>query len=420
MQSKQRIARRVRALAENRLVLAVEDWRGSAILRKAGKSQVPAHRSDAHILLAPPGAGNIGDQAMVEAFVASVSGPVLIITRRAGDVREMPQELAERATVVVMPGLLYGLPWQHLRDLQRLAPPLRGALSFSVVGADIMDGAYWESPSVRRFRLARFAAELGVDSRVLGFSWNDAPSPAARREMVRASRALDLLARDPKSVSRLIADGGERVVPVADIALLTEPRPITEIGVEGWCAEQRSEGRRIVLLNANGLIEASSGLVDTYEALINSPVGSSCAFVALPHVSRGVPSDIDLVDALMEKVGDRAEVFPIRRLLSPGEVASLASLADLAVTGRMHLSILSASVGTPTVTVGYQGKVAGFYELLGTSSFINGGAEARRGLLSLIEESLRNLDELTSTVELAREGLRDKARRNVAGLDRAR
>lgn len=412
MKATHRIARAVRSAVENRAVLAVEDARAASAIGRVPSSGEATH----HVLIAPPGAGNIGDQAMVEAFVEAVDGPVVTVVRRSGDVRPMPTHLQSRVTELVLPGLLYGLPHDHVRDVIRLAPVLARARSLSVVGADIMDGAYWESPSVRRFRVARLAAARGIDSRVLGFSWNAKPSRAARRAMVSASQVVELLARDPASESRLRADGGRRIVPVADIALLTRPRPLPD-DIDEWCSAREGEGRRIVLLNANGLIEHETRMIDTFLKLLDASASANCAFLAVPHVSRGTPTDVELALELQRRVGDRARLAAVDRLLSPGEIASLAQRSDLAVTGRMHLTVLSTSVGTPVVTVGYQGKVAGLYELIGTDTMIDGGEPARGGLLALIERAIAELPELAAAVEAARPALLDLARRNVARIE---
>jgi polysaccharide pyruvyl transferase WcaK-like protein len=400
-------------LVENRVVLAVEESRAAAILFAKPRQE----SGNGHVLIAPPGAGNIGDQAMVEAFVANVDGPVTVVVRRDGDVSEMPADLQERVTELVLPGLLYGLPHEHLRAMTLLAPVLARSRSLSVIGADIMDGAYWESPSVRRFRLARLASMMGLDTRVIGFSWNASPSRAARRAMVAASSKTDLLVRDPLSAERLRTDGAVRTVSVADIALLTRPRPIDE-ELDRWITRRREEGRRVVLLNANGLIEATTGMVNTYANLVGSRFADDCAFIAVPHVSRGTPTDVDLARMLEERIGDRDRVIAIDRLLSPGQIASLADRADLAVTGRMHLTVLSTSVGTPVVTVGYQGKVAGLYALIGTDMSIESGPVAREGLLPLVEKALASLPELREAVSAARPAMIELARRNVAGLGR--
>ena len=77
----------------------------------------------------------------------------------------------------------------HAADLRAYAALIRRARSVSVVGADMMDGKYSLRGSVRRSLLAQAAAEAGVPTRILGFSWNAAARLAARRSLIAASRA---------------------------------------------------------------------------------------------------------------------------------------------------------------------------------------------------------------------------------------
>ncbi|HEX5858659.1 MAG TPA: hypothetical protein VFY91_11180, partial [Microbacterium sp.] len=72
-----------------------------------------------HVLIAPPGAGNIGDQAMVEAFLAAADLPVTVVTRNADDFR-LPGDLAPRATILPLSELFYGQGAGHRRDVRAL------------------------------------------------------------------------------------------------------------------------------------------------------------------------------------------------------------------------------------------------------------------------------------------------------------
>ncbi len=409
MVSRQRIARNVRMAVENRLALAWED-------RAARRGAVAASEvaEPGHILLAPPGAGNIGDRAMTEAFLASVNGPVTLIVRRASDLPDLPSRDSGPVNVMVAPGLLYGLPWQHVRDARRFRALLPRARSVSVIGADIMDGAYWESPSVRRFRLALIAAEAGVDARVLGFSWNARPTAAARRAMVRASAAVRLLPRDPASAERLERDGAVNVVPTADIAFLTPRRPIEDLELDAWVTARVREGRRLVLLNSNGLIESDADTVRIYREFIRE-APADVVFVAVAHVSRGTPSDIELAETLGRDVDDGDRLYVQRSLLRPGEVAELAAQAHLVVTGRMHLTILSTTVGTPVITVAYQGKVAGLYRELGTDTWLE-AEDARDRLAGLIRATLPDAERLREALAAVVPRLVRRAALNVEGL----
>src|SRR4051794_22303925 len=110
-----------------------------------------------HVLIAPPGGGNVGDQAMVQAFLENTSGPVVLVVS-AADALRIPAPFADRVRVEPLPALLYGSGAKHRAAIASLAATLRSARTLSVVGADIMDGAYVPRASVARAAIARGAA----------------------------------------------------------------------------------------------------------------------------------------------------------------------------------------------------------------------------------------------------------------------
>ncbi len=413
MSTLQRIARVVRMVIENRAVLAAEARAYERIVPAAMGSGPAAH--DRHLLLTPPGAGNIGDQAMIQAFIAAVEGGVTLVVRREAERASVAVADRDRVDVVVMPDLVYGLPGTHRRVAREFGELLRTARSFSVVGADIMDGAYWEAPSVRRFRLARIAAELGITSRVLGFSWNAAPARLARREMAAASASVTLLPRDPVSAERLVADGAAAVTLTADMALRTPRSPLPAGPLLDFVERHRADGRRLVVLNSNYLTEAVANTVGVFRDVVTG-ADPDVAFVALPHDSRSNPSDIDLARRLGEAVGATDRLFVVETLLAPGQVAELAARATLVVTGRMHLALLATSVGTPAVSVGYQGKVGGLYRALGSDTWLEANTRTADLLPALITGSLARADELRARISDPAAHLRDLAGRNFDGL----
>ena len=122
---------------------------GVADRRAFRAATAPTAERRVHVLVAPPGGGNIGDQALVEAYLENITGPVRVIVRRAADL-VVPAEQAERIEVVELPALLYRVDAAHRRDIVRLRALLADAVSFAVVGADIMDGRYSPRGSVNR------------------------------------------------------------------------------------------------------------------------------------------------------------------------------------------------------------------------------------------------------------------------------
>ncbi|PJJ71853.1 polysaccharide pyruvyl transferase WcaK-like protein [Diaminobutyricimonas aerilata] len=374
----------------------------------------PAPTADrrVHVLVAPPGGGNIGDQALVEAFLENTTGPVRVIVRRAADL-VVPAEQAERIEVVELPALLYRVDAAHRRDIVRLRALLTDAVSFTVVGADIMDGRYSPRGSVNRSNVAELAAIAGVDSRILGFSWNGAARPAARRALVRASRAgVRVLLRDPLSAERARRDHVQHVQEVADIvfaAHTVQPGIVHEVLPAG-------AGQPFAIVNVSGLVAKKVGQLDEYARVIEHLRAKDIPIVLLPHVIRPGADDLDACRALLGAVGSRG-ITLVERVLRPAEVRGLCAGASFVVTGRMHLAIMAMMNGKPAVTLSTQGKVEGLMRLLGVPQL---SVEPTPGfgsrIVDLIDEVRPDDSPARAAIAEHLPHLVDLARRNLDGL----
>lgn len=327
------------------------------------------------MLIAPPGGGNIGDQAMVEAYLAGADGAILLVTSGAGSI-EVPAGEAERVTEVALPDLLYAGRRRRDRAVRSFRRLLDRAASVSIVGADIMDGAYVPSASIARATIAQAAARRGIDTRILGFSWPESPLPAARRSLRAAERAgVAVLPRDPVSAARLRDDGIPPTRQVADIVFSTRSRnPGVRDEVSG----------RYAIVNVSGHIGRSLDLTADYERVVDGLLARGLAVVVLPHVASASADDRIPSRALAARFGTRVRL--IDRVLAPVEVRGLAADAEITVTGRMHLAIQSLMFGVPAVTLATQGKVEGLMTMLDTPSLC---VEPRAGFA---DEVLRTVD----------------------------
>lgn len=370
----------------------------------------PGPDARAHVLVAPPGRGNIGDQALVEAFVEAVDGPVHVVVRTAEDF-VVPAHLADRTTVIPLPALVYGTAIGRARDLRRLAALMTGARSFSVIGADVMDGAYVERASISRSLLARRAAERGFDSRIVGFSWNATPRAGATAALRAASDAgAALYLRDPLSAERARRDGlGVR--ESADIVFTARTRD--DDAVTRWVPDL-APGERLVLVNASGLVDAT---VEAYTETVALLRGHGCRVAIIPHVSRHGADDLPLCRAIADRFAHDDAVTLIPRLLSPGEVRGLGARADLTVTGRMHLAVMSLMAGTPAVTVATQGKVEGLMSLFAAPQLcVEPGDGFERRLRGAVSSVLSDLAGTREAIAARVDAVTELAWANVEGL----
>jgi colanic acid/amylovoran biosynthesis protein len=391
-----------------------------------GISTVPLRRSSKighSVLLAAPGQGNIGDQAMFESYLSNTTGPVKVIVVNDESI-SIPAESLNRVERIRMEYLIYGHGRRFVQDALRVRKVFAGATSLAIIGADIMDGAYRELASTRRFDLARAAYRLGIPSRILGFSWNAKPAPRAIRAMLQ-SKGVELFARDPKSSERMRALGARNVSDSADLVFSLIPSPtevITESQpgtVEEWCASETHAGRKLILINLNSLVEKHVKQVRPYESVVRTLLDGGYSVAVVPHDPRNSPSDVDLAQALKNRIGSaHFTVAPIG--LSPTRIHRLAARASLVVSGRMHLAILSLLAGTPAISISYQGKVEGLYSLLGLSDlWISPSETFEVDLFAVIEHALENEQDIRGRLAGSLPRLRALSARNFENLPNA-
>jgi polysaccharide pyruvyl transferase WcaK-like protein len=331
-------------------------WTARQVRRVLGAAIVPGG-SATHVLIAPPGAGNIGDQAMVEAFLASADRPTVVVTRGDADFT-LPADLEGRARIQALPALFYGQGAEHRADLRSLGALVSDAATVSIVGADIMDGVYVLRSSLRRSGIAAACATAGVDTSVLGFSWNAAaPRPALEALRAAGAAGTRLLLRDPSSAARVREAGVQGVIETADIVFTDDRLDDADAarilaGVSG----------PVALVNASGLIARKVDQVREYADVIAFLRGRGIHVVLLPHVLRSTADDLTACRAVYDAVGNDG-VTLVEEVLRPSTIRALGARAALTITGRMHLAIMSLSQGTPAITLATQGKVEGLVRL---------------------------------------------------------
>lgn len=354
-----------------------------------------------HLLLAASGNHNTGDQAMLEAYLAAVHGPVTVVVER-GASYVLPERDAP-VDVVALPGLLTGSTREFLGAVEGFARLADRHHTFSIVGADVIDGGYHRRSAVTSWAMAGALAGAGRDVRVLGFSWG---AKVDRAVVHAARRAADAgvvsYVRDPHSLRRFSADGIANAVDAADTVFTLDVAD--ESQADGALASGRA------LVNISGLIRSRMGLVDEHVALVDGLVERGYAVTLLAHVNNPSASDSDAIREVVEALpaSTRSALTVVTELQRPREVARLASGCDVVVTGRMHLAILATNAGTPAMVLSTQGKVSGLMERLGLPDW---SFEPAPGMAELI---LRACDDYAAR----RVEVRAQLRQSVAELRR--
>jgi polysaccharide pyruvyl transferase WcaK-like protein len=318
-----------------------------------------------HVILNSPGTGNIGDQAMFESFINNVPHEVVAVVNST-DAYSLPHVADEaRVSFLVLPSLVYSKFTSHYRDIWTLGRCMRDAASFSVMGADIMDGGYGVHSSMVEWNIARTIQDAGIPSRILGFSWNGKAHPEIVRQAREAGRSgVRVLPRDPDSRDRLLSDNVDGVIPASDMVFAFSGDSVDRPPMPAVDKVQQT-GKKVAVVNVSGLIGSKIEQDTEYEHILGTleDLGYECLLV--PHVSHSNVDDIAATARLREKSALARRAGFLETLISPTEVLSIVRRADVVVTGRMHLSILALSAGTPVIALATQGKVSGLMKFFG-------------------------------------------------------
>lgn len=382
----------------------------SALARRSTPGVGPGSR---HVLIPTVGLGNIGDQAMLETWLDNVAGPVTLVLARP-DSHRIPPQHTDRVEVVVAPGIV-DMPWWRRRGVRRMwLRVLTSSRTVSVVGADVMDGGYDPLEAVLRFNALSIAGAAQRPTRVLGFSWNGRATPSVVSALRLTQPDTMLCLRDPHSYDRMAALRVGGMVQVADMVFRfdrMEPyHPISH-----WCERMADAGRRIVIVNASGLLVSSDALIEEFRNVVANIRKEGHAVLALPHVIRAGDDDLAACQAVVTGFDDDA-VEIVVELLRPAQVAWLVSKAFSTLTGRMHLAIFSLSAGRPAAVLSSQGKVSGLMESFDLGDFV---LEPAPDLGIKATEAIRRFADdpvITATVKARLPELKAMASGNFVGL----
>lgn len=315
----------------------------------------------AHVLLNSPSGGNIGDQAMYESFVRGLPAPVIAVMPTLGSFPVPGGIGPDDLQVVTLPSLVLKYRFRRFLETYKFARVLLEARSFSIVGADVMDGSYNGRAAVLTWGLAIASQRAGIPTQVLGFSWSDhAASQAIAYADAARTLGVRLISRDPNSASRLM-EAGIKAVEGADIAFSLDQVDSDTTYFEQVSVEKR-DGRAIALVNMSALIGSQLDQRLEYLAIVNKLNSLGLTVVMVPHVSNPSSDDIGEIESA-RSILSGARCIYIDELLTPGQIQALASQAEVIISGRMHLAVLGLGQGVPSIVLATHGKVSGLADL---------------------------------------------------------
>lgn len=313
------------------------------------------------LLVAPPGAGNIGDQALVESALDNSAGAVALVVRSLSDF-SIPENHVNRVHVVEMRHLIYGRSISRFADVIKFCNYAKRSDHTWLIGADVMDGAYNPYASVSRFSCVIVAAKVGSEASVLGFSWNSHGTASATYCARIAAESARLVARDSVSHERLLASHVTPVSNGADIVFsrqdMAQQSPYSE-----WVIGECAKGKRVAVVNASALLAGRYNQLSEYQKFISELDPKVWSLILVPHVRRAGNDDLACLADLAGSI-QGFDCKLVEELLSPSEIFAILLSSTFVLTGRMHLAVLAINAGVYPVTMSSQGKVAGLYDML--------------------------------------------------------
>ena len=337
------------------------------------------------LIVAPAAFGSVGDLAMLQGLQSLLArdggGPQWIASPTNDHGWSAAGTLSTPSRIPS--GARAHLAWS--RTLRRLARVF-------VIGADVLDGSYSVEHSVARIRFCGFAARLGAQVTVTGFSMRADPPTEVARALRALPPSVRLCVRDPLGAERVRAImGAERaaqVVGVADLAFLVEPNPdgAAAAAALAWIDRERGQGATLVALCPNHHAVRPAGpercvafFVEVARSIARTgaDAGARVRFVLVSHDDRGPDSDTALCRRIAAQLPDGSCV-QVAAAAGPAEVKAVVGACDALVSGRMHCGIAALGMSIPVVLLDYHGKVAGLLGMFGLDSAIRSSTDAPR------------------------------------------
>ena len=327
------------------------------------------------LVVLPAGVGSLGDQAMLQSVADHLGAKGGWTFRQV----LMPGWGCYSVAGSELPCLRFDLDQVRKGD-QALLDEIKKSAAVVAIGADVIDGIYGTEIVEFQLRLLHLAAGAGIPAAMLGHSFSEKPAPLAVDMLSRLPSEVAVHIRDQISLQRFEASTRRSATLVADLAFAVQP----DMGhrayrhAMSWTERCREGGALILCLNVNGLTVdkhgGEAGAIDYWsrflKVLWHDQPKLGVLFVS--HDDRPGVSDAALHEKIIERLqgmhGD--QIFSARALNSAAQAKAVAGLADVTLTGRMHLAIGALSMSVPTFCVEYAGKFQGVARHFGISDFV--------------------------------------------------
>jgi polysaccharide pyruvyl transferase WcaK-like protein len=350
-----------------------------------------------------------GDEAMLLSTIANIRGlypGAEIIAATASDLADT------RATSL-------GIRPSRILEQWDLASCARALASHApahvfVIGADVMDGGYNPSFSLRLIALGDLARRMGARVTFLGFSFKKTPYARLGAAFDLVHKDVEFFLRDPASYERFSRNNNATGRLSADIAFLIEGTDSEQTrDYIDWIGAHRSAGRRVIGVNIHHSLltpdrrDETERLVSAFARMLDQIRSSRpVAFLLLKHDFGEVSGDHHCLGPLYKQLEDASGSVRLQGdELSAREIKRLVKELDGVISARMHLAIASLGSGTPVFGLNYQDKMEGLFSHFQLGEEVYAGVDAvldmsvQGKMLRFVEDAPVLREKVTSRLE---------------------
>lgn len=285
-----------------------------------------------------------------------------------------------------------------------------------LLGADCMDGHYSPLLSLTLLNLHDlFSRTPGIDSRLLGFSFNDNPYRPLYFAFNHISGNTIVNLRDPISYERFRHKVSIQAGLVADAAFMLQPDCRFEgfNKLEDWIRNRRNGCKRTIIgFNFHPMLRNYGGVEDikkdaiilahNLEIILQERLNVD--FVLIPHDNRSRLTDnlmLEVIYSYLHQKQLQDRVYYDAEVYRAPQLKAICSLIDGLISSRMHLAIAALGQGKSVMAASYQGKFEGLFQhfKLPDIYLLNPDVFISDAMISVFYSYLGHLGELTSQVE---------------------
>ncbi len=291
------------------------------------------------------GAGNIGDDATLEAILSSLP--------------RMPKGVKPTVPTVKKNALPAGVEPIGRYDLVKIKKELARTRLFILAGGSLLQNSTSNRSLGYYYYLSRLASRMGA--RVMLYAGGVGPiiGDEAAYEAVEAVENCDAVTlRDPDSLEllKILECETDGIAITADAALSTPPIELPDEIASALPAGKRYFAVSVRPLSGLRRGEGARSPSEIYETIAAAVRTVADRRSAVPLWIPFAPEDVKLCERLCRQ-SERGRVLP---LMCAGHVISLLARCEFVLGMRLHSIVFSSAAGIPAVAVAYDPKVESF------------------------------------------------------------